>query len=298
MHQNRKRCSRMALLQSLGAGTLVALLAPGALAQVKVQAIPDSVLRPYSVPHAAAAPVVAAPLPATPSTAPAADTAVARLQLARGRRAGRSVTNEHRRLVQTTESHRRIAVGIDEELAELRRLSRPNSACCRWCAHAHASTTKARPAARSGCTRAAPSSSRRRRPPSTAPLHSSGSLGAVEGDPTCRSAINVFIVTGGASGLGGATSRMLATQGGKVIIADVQADRGEALARELGANARYVKCDVSSEADGRAAVDAALASRNRCAASSTAPALPSAKRSSARKDRMRSRRSRGSSTST
>ena len=70
---------------------------------------------------------------------------------------------------------------------------------------------------------------------------------------------NVFIVTGGASGLGGATSRMLAAQGGKVVIADVQADRGEALARELGAGARYVKCDVSSEADGRAAVEAALA---------------------------------------
>ncbi|HSQ11135.1 MAG TPA: 3-hydroxyacyl-CoA dehydrogenase [Burkholderiaceae bacterium] len=70
---------------------------------------------------------------------------------------------------------------------------------------------------------------------------------------------HVFIVTGGASGLGGATTRMLAAQGGKVVIADVQADRGEALARELGAHARYVKCDVSSEADGRAAVDAALA---------------------------------------
>ena len=70
---------------------------------------------------------------------------------------------------------------------------------------------------------------------------------------------NVFIVTGGASGLGGAASRMLATQGGKVIIADVQADRGEALARELGAHARYIRCDVSSESDGRAAVDAALA---------------------------------------
>jgi NAD(P)-dependent dehydrogenase (short-subunit alcohol dehydrogenase family) len=70
---------------------------------------------------------------------------------------------------------------------------------------------------------------------------------------------NVFIVTGGASGLGGATTRLLAAQGGKVVIADVQADRGEALAKELGANARYVKCDVSSEADGRAAVDAALA---------------------------------------
>ncbi|MGE5714561.1 MAG: 3-hydroxyacyl-CoA dehydrogenase [Betaproteobacteria bacterium] len=70
---------------------------------------------------------------------------------------------------------------------------------------------------------------------------------------------NVFIVTGGASGLGGATSRMLATQGGKVVIADVQADRGEALARELGAATRFVKCDVASETDGRAAVDAAIA---------------------------------------
>jgi NAD(P)-dependent dehydrogenase (short-subunit alcohol dehydrogenase family) len=69
---------------------------------------------------------------------------------------------------------------------------------------------------------------------------------------------NVFIVTGGASGLGGATTRMLAAQGGKVVIADVQADRGETLAKELGAAARFVKCDVSSETDGRAAVDAAL----------------------------------------
>jgi NAD(P)-dependent dehydrogenase (short-subunit alcohol dehydrogenase family) len=70
---------------------------------------------------------------------------------------------------------------------------------------------------------------------------------------------NVFIVTGGASGLGGATSRMLVAQGGKVVIADVQADRGEALERELGAATRFVKCDVASEADGRAAVEAATA---------------------------------------
>jgi len=70
---------------------------------------------------------------------------------------------------------------------------------------------------------------------------------------------NVFIVTGGASGLGGATSRTLAGQGGRIVIADVQADHGEALARELGAGARFVKCDVASEVDGRAAVEAALA---------------------------------------
>jgi NAD(P)-dependent dehydrogenase (short-subunit alcohol dehydrogenase family) len=68
---------------------------------------------------------------------------------------------------------------------------------------------------------------------------------------------NVFIVTGGASGLGGGTSRLLAASGGKVVIADVQADRGEALARELGANARFVKCDVTSEADAQAVVDTA-----------------------------------------
>jgi NAD(P)-dependent dehydrogenase (short-subunit alcohol dehydrogenase family) len=69
---------------------------------------------------------------------------------------------------------------------------------------------------------------------------------------------NAFIVTGGASGLGSATSRMLAAQGGKVVIADVQSDKGEALAKELG-DATFVKCDVTSEADGKAAVAAALA---------------------------------------
>jgi NAD(P)-dependent dehydrogenase (short-subunit alcohol dehydrogenase family) len=68
---------------------------------------------------------------------------------------------------------------------------------------------------------------------------------------------NVFIVTGGASGLGGGTSRLLAASGAKVVIADVQADKGEALARELGANARFVKCDVTSEADAQAVVNAA-----------------------------------------
>jgi len=68
---------------------------------------------------------------------------------------------------------------------------------------------------------------------------------------------NAFIVTGGASGLGGGTSRLLVAAGAKVVIADVQADKGEALARELGGNARFVKCDVTSEADAQAVVDAA-----------------------------------------
>jgi NAD(P)-dependent dehydrogenase (short-subunit alcohol dehydrogenase family) len=70
---------------------------------------------------------------------------------------------------------------------------------------------------------------------------------------------NAFIVTGGASGLGAATVQMLAAGGGKVVIADVTADKGEALVRQLGAAARFVKCDVASAADGEAAVAAALA---------------------------------------
>jgi NAD(P)-dependent dehydrogenase (short-subunit alcohol dehydrogenase family) len=67
----------------------------------------------------------------------------------------------------------------------------------------------------------------------------------------------VFIVTGGASGLGEGTARMLAAEGGKVVVADVQADKGEALANELGG--AFVKCDVTREADGQAAVTKAVA---------------------------------------
>ncbi len=66
----------------------------------------------------------------------------------------------------------------------------------------------------------------------------------------------VFIVTGGASGLGEGTARMLATRGGKVVIADMQVDKGEAVAREIGG--AFVKCDVSSEADGQAVVAKAV----------------------------------------
>ncbi len=62
----------------------------------------------------------------------------------------------------------------------------------------------------------------------------------------------VFIVTGGASGLGEGTARMLTAEGGKVVIADMQVDKGEAVAKEIGS--AFVKCDVSSEVDGQAAV--------------------------------------------
>jgi len=68
----------------------------------------------------------------------------------------------------------------------------------------------------------------------------------------------VFIVSGGASGLGAATARMIAAEGGFPLIADLQTDMGSALATECGG--RFVRCDVTSEVDAAAAVDAALAS--------------------------------------
>ena len=68
---------------------------------------------------------------------------------------------------------------------------------------------------------------------------------------------NVFIITGGASGLGAATARMIVANGGKVVLADVQVEAGEKLAAELGG--KFVKCDVTSEVDGNAVVEAAVA---------------------------------------
>nr|WP_315467851.1 3-hydroxyacyl-CoA dehydrogenase [uncultured Undibacterium sp.] len=68
---------------------------------------------------------------------------------------------------------------------------------------------------------------------------------------------NVFIITGGASGLGEATARMITANGGKVVIADVQGEAGQKLAAEL--NATFLKCDVTQEADGQAVVAAATA---------------------------------------
>jgi len=66
----------------------------------------------------------------------------------------------------------------------------------------------------------------------------------------------VFIVTGAASGLGEGAARMLAREGAKVVIADLQEERGTAVAAELGG--AYVKCDVSNEDDGRAVVAQAV----------------------------------------
>ena len=67
----------------------------------------------------------------------------------------------------------------------------------------------------------------------------------------------IAIVTGGASGLGGATAEMLVEKGAKVVILDVDAEKGQALAAKLGQAARFAKADVASEAEVQAAVNLA-----------------------------------------
>lgn len=66
-----------------------------------------------------------------------------------------------------------------------------------------------------------------------------------------------FIVTGGASGLGEATTRELISRGANVIIADLNAEAGEALAKELGGSARFVRCDVTNAEQVQQAVETA-----------------------------------------
>ncbi len=67
-----------------------------------------------------------------------------------------------------------------------------------------------------------------------------------------------FLVTGGGSGLGAATAKVLVDGGASVVIVDVNAETGQATADALGERAVFAKTDVASEADVQAAVDTAL----------------------------------------
>jgi NAD(P)-dependent dehydrogenase (short-subunit alcohol dehydrogenase family) len=78
-----------------------------------------------------------------------------------------------------------------------------------------------------------------------------------------RFAGKVGVVTGGASGLGEATARLMVAEGGSVVVADLLVERGRAVAASLGAAATFVPCDVTVESQVAAALDAAVASFGR-----------------------------------
>jgi len=68
----------------------------------------------------------------------------------------------------------------------------------------------------------------------------------------------VFLISGGASGLGAATAEMLVAAGAKVMLVDLNAEAVAAKAKQLGDNARAAVADISQEAAAEAAVQAAV----------------------------------------
>ncbi|HEX9439675.1 MAG TPA: 3-hydroxyacyl-CoA dehydrogenase [Roseiflexaceae bacterium] len=66
-----------------------------------------------------------------------------------------------------------------------------------------------------------------------------------------------FLITGGGSGLGAATARLLAESGANVLIADVNREAGEGMAAALGARSRFAETNVADEASVQAAVNLA-----------------------------------------
>ena len=68
----------------------------------------------------------------------------------------------------------------------------------------------------------------------------------------------VALVTGGASGIGAATVRLFAAEGARVVIADMQDDKGQDVARALGADGAFVHVNVTLEAEVQAAVETAV----------------------------------------
>src|SRR5688572_9470339 len=66
------------------------------------------------------------------------------------------------------------------------------------------------------------------------------------------------LITGGASGLGGATTDMVVAAGGRAVIIDVNAETGKAKEAAHRGYARFVRADVTSEADVQQAIDQAM----------------------------------------
>ncbi len=69
---------------------------------------------------------------------------------------------------------------------------------------------------------------------------------------------STFFVTGGGSGLGGASARLLAGSGANVLIADVNAETGEQTAGDIGERARFVHTDVTDEESTKKALEEAV----------------------------------------
>ena len=68
----------------------------------------------------------------------------------------------------------------------------------------------------------------------------------------------VAVITGGASGIGEASVRLFVEEGARVVIADMQRERGESLAAELGDAARFVQVEVRQEDQVKGAIDTAI----------------------------------------
>lgn len=89
----------------------------------------------------------------------------------------------------------------------------------------------------------------------------------------------VALITGGASGLGKATASEFIQQGARVVIADIDAQLGPQVAKDLGSEAHFVQCDVATESQVAEAVDNTMARHGRLDimynnAGITGPALP------------------------
>jgi NAD(P)-dependent dehydrogenase (short-subunit alcohol dehydrogenase family) len=67
-----------------------------------------------------------------------------------------------------------------------------------------------------------------------------------------------FIITGGASGLGFATAKMIVENGGNAVLLDINSEAGEKSATDLGVKAKYVKTDVANEEQVQNAIDLAV----------------------------------------
>ena len=71
---------------------------------------------------------------------------------------------------------------------------------------------------------------------------------------TDRLAGKVALITGGASGLGANAALLMAPEGARVVVADIAADRGKAVAEKLGSSGHFVKLDVTSEENWQSAI--------------------------------------------